>query len=127
MLRLADYTWTFAEDALFVFFHLCVAVSDGTHSNKLEGFIYHLGQSPRSDDIPCMHQAIEMSCALLYLLAHIVVHLHIEDIRNEVERILIVLDFSVEASQVESISQVVLVDLAEVLVAARGYELFRHY
>jgi hypothetical protein len=57
------------------------------------------------------------------LLPHVVVHFHIEHIRDQVQSILVVLDFCVQASQVETIREVVLVDFAEVLVATRGNEL----
>ena len=65
-----------------------------------------------------MHQAIKMPRALLNLLAHIVVDFHIEDIRNQVEGVLVVLHFGIQAGQIEAVGQVVLVDLAEVFVAA---------
>lgn len=65
-----------------------------------------------------MYQTVKMTCALLNLLAHVVVNFHVEDIGYQVERILVVLDFSVEASKVEPISEVIFVDFAEVLVAA---------
>lgn len=57
-----------------------------------------------------------MPRTLLDLFAHIIVDLHVEYIGHEIQRILIVLDFRVEARKVESISQIILVDLAEVLV-----------
>jgi hypothetical protein len=60
------------------------------------------------------------------LLPHVVVHFHIEHIRDQVQSILVVLDFCVQASQVETIREVVLVDFAEVLVATRGNELREH-
>lgn len=58
-----------------------------------------------------------MPCTLLNLLAHIIVDLHIKDVGHEIQRILIVLHFRIEAREIESISQIILVDLAEVLVA----------
>lgn len=60
---------------------------------------------------------------LLYLLAHLIFAVKVEDVGNEVERILIVLHFGVQAREVETIGQVFLVDFAKVLVAAGGYEL----
>lgn len=65
-----------------------------------------------------MHQAIKMSSTFLDLLAHVVVHFHIENVCYQVQSILVVLYFCVEPGQVEAISQIVLVDLAKVLVAA---------
>jgi len=60
---------------------------------------------------------------LFYRFPHIIVALEVEDIRNEVERVLVVLDFRIEPRQVEPIGEVLFVDLAEVLVAPRRYEL----
>lgn len=81
-------------------------------------FCYHLRQTSSRDDIPRMHKAVEMPCALLDLLAHVVVDLHVEDVGDEVQGILIVLHFRVQASKVEAICQVVFVDLAEVFIAS---------
>lgn len=57
-----------------------------------------------------------MSCALLNLFSHVVVDFHVEDIGHEVECILIVLHLSVEASKIEAIGEIILVDLAEVFI-----------
>lgn len=78
----------------------------------------HLGESSRSHHVASMHKSVEMPSTLLYLLSHVVVHLHIEDIGDQVERILIVLHLSIQSSQIESIREVVFVDFAEVLIAA---------
>ena len=72
-----------------------------------------------------MNQTIEVPRTLLNLLAHIIIDLHVEDIGHEIQRILIVLHFRIEARKIEPISQIILVDLAEVLVAPRRDEL-RH-
>ena len=66
-----------------------------------------------------MNQTVEMPCTFLNLLAHIIVDLHVEDIRHEIQRILIVLYLRIEARKIEPISQIILVDLAEVLIASR--------
>jgi hypothetical protein len=71
-----------------------------------------------------MHKTIEMSSALLDLLTHVIVDLHVKDIGHEIERILIVLNFRVKASQVETVGQVVFVNFAVVLISARRDELF---
>jgi hypothetical protein len=60
---------------------------------------------------------------LLNLIPCIVLAVEIEDIRHEVERMAVVIDLRIEPSQVEPVGQVLLVDFAKVLVAARGYEL----
>lgn len=62
---------------------------------------------------------------LFYRLAHLVVAVEVEHVRNEVERILVVLDLGVEAREVEAVRQVLLVDFAKVLVAAGRDELKR--
>lgn len=60
---------------------------------------------------------------LLDLFPHLIVAVEVKHIGDEIERILIVLDLGVEASEVEAICQVVLVNLAKVLVSAGGDEL----
>ena len=98
MLRFADHTWTLAEYASLVFLHLrkkCVSrvdqFSDASNSTD------HLRQTPGGDNISCMYETIEMLSALLYLHSHLIIHLHVEDICDKIERILIVLNFGVEA------------------------------
>jgi len=59
-----------------------------------------------------------MACRLLNLLAHIIVAIEIEDVRHEVECILVVLDFRVKACQVEPIGEVFFVNLAKVFVSS---------
>lgn len=84
---------------------------------------YHFCQSSGRDNVSCVHQAIEMPCGLLDLLPHVVIAVKVEDIRHQIQRILIVLHFCVQARKVEAIRQVLFVNLAEVLVASRGDEL----
>ena len=64
-----------------------------------------------------------MSGRLFDCLAHFVIAVEIEDIRNQIKGILIILNLSVETSKVETIREVLLVDLAEVLIATARYEL----
>lgn len=64
-----------------------------------------------------------MAGALFYLVAHVVVDLHVKDIRHQIQRILIVLHFRVKASQVEAVGEVILVDLAKVFIPSRRDEL----
>lgn len=64
-----------------------------------------------------------MARRLLDLLPHVVVAVEVEDIGDKIERILVVLDFGVQAREIEAVGQVLFVDLAEVLVAPRGYKL----
>jgi hypothetical protein len=65
-----------------------------------------------------VHQSVEVASALLDLLPHVVVDFHVEDISHEIEGILVVLHFCVQSSQVEAICEIVLVDFAEVFIAA---------
>ena len=64
-----------------------------------------------------------MSGRLFDGFAHFVIAVEIKDIRNQVKGILIILNLGVETSKVETIRQILLVDLAEVLVAPTRYEL----
>lgn len=64
-----------------------------------------------------MDQSVKMTSALLDLLSHIVIDLHVEDVCNEVKCILIVLNLGVQTGQVEAIREIVLVNLAKVLIA----------
>ena len=51
------------------------------------------------------------------------IHFHVEDVCDEIQSILVVVNFGVESREVESICEVILVDLAEVLIATSCYEL----
>lgn len=70
-----------------------------------------------------MDEAIQMPGRLFNRLSHLIVAVEIEHVGYQVEGILVVLHFGVEARQVEAICQIFFIDLAEVLVAARGDEL----
>jgi len=52
-----------------------------------------------------------------------IVTLAVEHIGDEIQRILIVLNFSVKTCEIEAIGKVVFVDVAEVFIASRVYEL----
>jgi hypothetical protein len=65
-----------------------------------------------------MDKAIEMTGRLFDLLPQIIIGVEVEDIGHEIERILIVRDLGVQTSQVEAIRQVILVDLAEILISS---------
>jgi hypothetical protein len=60
---------------------------------------------------------------LLNGFPHLIVAVQIEDISDEVQRVLVILYLRVEARQVETIGEVVLVNLTKVLIASRGDEL----
>ena len=70
-----------------------------------------------------MHQSIQMPRRLFYLFPHIIVAVEVEDVCYEVEGILVVLNLGVQPGEVEAVGQVLLVDLAEVLVPPRRYKL----
>jgi hypothetical protein len=59
-----------------------------------------------------------MSCRLLDLFPHIIVAVEVEHVRYEVECILVVLNFGIQASEVEAIGEVFFVDFAEVFVSS---------
>lgn len=60
-----------------------------------------------------------MPCVLLDVFSHVIVAVEIEDVRDEIQRILVVINFCVQARQVESVGQVLFVDFAEVFVSSR--------
>lgn len=84
---------------------------------------YHLCQTPSRDNVSGVDKAVKVAGRLLDGLAHVIVAVEVEDVGDQVERILIVLDFGVQAREVEPICEVLLVDLAEVLVTSGGDEL----
>lgn len=59
-----------------------------------------------------------MSSRLLDLLSHLIVAFQVEDVGDEVERILVILDFRIEICEIETVCEVFFVDFAEVLVAS---------
>lgn len=60
---------------------------------------------------------------LLNRLAHFIVAIEIKYIRHQVQRILIILHFSIQSRQVKPIREVIFVDFAKVLIAAGRDEL----
>jgi hypothetical protein len=83
----------------------------------------HLCQPPSRHNVSRMHKPVQMPRRLLDRLAHLVVTVEVEHIRHEIQRILVVLDLRIEASQIEPVRQVLLVDLTEVFVATIRDEL----
>jgi hypothetical protein len=59
-----------------------------------------------------------MPCRLLDLFPHIIVAVEVEHVRYEIECILIVLNFGIQAREVEAIGEVFFVNLAEVFVSS---------
>ena len=60
-----------------------------------------------------------MPCRFLDLLSHIIVAVQVKDISDEVESVLIVLHIGIESSKVETVCEVVFVNLAKVFIASR--------
>lgn len=77
---------------------------------------YHLAKTPSRDNVSSVDETVQVAGGLLDGLAHIVITVDVEDIGNQVEGVLVVLNLGVQTRQVESISQVLFVDLAEVFV-----------
>lgn len=65
-----------------------------------------------------MHESVQMPGRFLYLFAHVVVDLHIEDIGYKIQCILIILNFRIKAGQIEAVGQVIFINLAKIFVAA---------
>jgi len=63
-------------------------------------------------------EAVKVSRAFFYLLSHSIIHFDVEDVCDEVQRILVILHLCIQACQVEAIRQVVFIDFAKVLIAA---------
>ena len=97
-----------------------VSNNDG---GKTRILAYHLRKTPRSCDVSCMYQAVKVPCRLLNLLSHIIITIQVKDISDEVESVLVILNICIEPSEVESVCEVVFVDLAEVFIASRRDEL----
>jgi uncharacterized radical SAM superfamily protein len=70
-----------------------------------------------------MDQSVKMTSGPLNVLPHIIVAVEIKHVGHEIKSILIVLYFSIEASQIEAVGQVIFVDFAEIFVATRGDKL----
>lgn len=70
-----------------------------------------------------MHEPVQMPRRLLNRLAHFIVAIEIKYIRHQVQRILIILHFSIQPRQVKPIREVIFVDFAKVLIAAGRDEL----
>lgn len=73
-----------------------------------------------------MYQAVQMTGRFFDLFSHVFVTVEVKHIRDQVQSVLIVLYFGVEIGQVEAIGQIFFIDVAEVLIASRGYELEIH-
>ena len=66
-----------------------------------------------------------MSGRFVDVVANVIVTVEVEDVGDEIEGVLVVLNFGVQASEVEPVIEIVFVDFTEILVAAGGDELDR--
>lgn len=57
-----------------------------------------------------------MAGGFLDLLSHLIIAVDVKDIRNKIESVLIVLNFGVEAREVETVGQILFINLTKVLV-----------
>ena len=64
---------------------------------------YHLLQPPRCNDVARMHETVEVAGRFLNRFAHVIFTVKIEDVRDEVESILVVLNFGIEAREIEAV------------------------
>lgn len=70
-----------------------------------------------------MYQAIEVPCRLFDCFSHLILAFYLQHIGDKVEGILIILHLCVEGCKVEAVVQILVVDIAKVLVASRISEL----
>lgn len=118
----------FAEVTLLVLFKLIyqtqyVSINPCMVKAENVAFAYHFGETTSGDNIASVNQTIQMARRFLNLLAQVIICIEIENIRHEVQRILIVGYFGVQTGKVEAVGQVFLVDLTEVLISARRNKL----
>jgi len=66
-----------------------------------------------------MDQSVQMACRLLNRLSHVIFAVQVEYIRDEVQSMLIVVDFGLKPSKVETIGQIFFVYLAKVFISSR--------
>lgn len=70
-----------------------------------------------------MYQAVQVARRLFDCFSHVIFAVEIEDVRNEVESVLVVVDLRLKPSEVEAIGEIFFIYLAEVFIAPRRYEL----
>ena len=79
----------------------------------------HLGQPARCQDPARVDQAVQKPRLDLETCANLLRELVLEVVRDQVERLRIVLDLGIQACKIEPVQDVVVVDFAEVLIATR--------
>jgi hypothetical protein len=65
--------------------------------------IHHLRQSTRSNNVASVNESVEVTSGFLDALAHVIFAVEVEDVGDQVEGVLIVVHFSVEAGEVEAV------------------------
>ena len=121
-MSVAENTRAFPKVALFVLVEL--QRESGRHQiAKISESSHHLRQTSRGDNVARVNKAVEMAGRLFDCFAHVVFTVKVEDVCDEIESILVVLNLGVETSEIETVCQVLLVDLAEVLVSTGRNEL----
>jgi hypothetical protein len=80
--------------------------------------LYHFGKTPRRHNVPRVDKAVQMARRPLNMVARLVVAVEVEHVRDQVQCMLVVLHLGIEACQVEAVREVVLVNLAKVLIAS---------
>ena len=121
-LMVAEDAWAFAEVVLLIFFQLSISVSNPSKIVEMR-LQYHFCQTSSSDNVSCVDKTVQMSCRLFYLRPHFIIAIDVEYVGNEIKRMIVVLDFLIEACEVESIGEIVFVNLTKVFVAFRRNEL----
>jgi hypothetical protein len=114
--RAAEHTRTAAKVAFLIFIELL-----GVSARQIRGSaeeLYHLLQPPSGNDVPRVHEPVQVPRGFLNLVSYIVVAIEFEDVCDEVKGILVVLDFGLEAGEVEAVGEILFIDFAEVLMAA---------
>lgn len=89
---------------------------------RKKGSANHLLQTPSCYDITRVNKPIKMPSRLLYRLSGFIVTFEVENVRDKIKRVLVVVNLLLESGEVEPVSQVFFVDFAKVFVAARGNE-----
>ena len=88
-----------------------------------KGVNYHFCETTSCDDVAGVYEAVEVTSRFFDDFSHVIVTVKVEDVGDKIKGILVVLDLCLEASEIETVGEVFLIDLAEVFVAPGGYEL----
>jgi hypothetical protein len=97
----AEHTRAPAEVAFLIFLHLGSVLAGSKREDA--SATDHLLQPSRCDDVPRVNKPVQVSRRLLDLLADVIVTVEVEHVGDEVESILVVLDFGLQTRQVEAV------------------------